>query len=188
MQFRFLILLVFILTPFSSVYAFQNEPSEIFGMSFNDSKEDLYKLFPEVVKVDKVKSDMNHFKISGLNFIDLNTKPTMFTFIDNKLFSVLIEFDPETGYILANVPNNIMSYVDNNIVKIVSGKKKQQRVKLKSILMYLLESKYGKSKLIKDEKGVHMQWTGLSATLSLHLDKTTLLIVSSKAFKRFLEK
>jgi len=93
-------------------------------VSFNDSKEDLYKLFPEVVKVDKVKSDMNHFKISGLNFIDLNTKPTMFTFIDNKLFSVLIEFDPETGYILANVPNNIMSYVDNNIVKTVSGKKK----------------------------------------------------------------
>ena len=179
MRFRFLILLVFIYTPFGLAYAFQNEPSEIFGMSFYDSKEDLYKLFPKAIKVNKVKSDMDHFKISDLEFLGLDTKPTMMTFIDNKLFSVLIEFDSKTNYISASIPKDIMSYVDSNISKTVTDKEKQKRIKLKSILMYLLENTYGKSKLLKDKKGVYMQWVGSDTTLVLYLEKATLLIVSS---------
>jgi len=53
--------------------------------------------------------------------------------------------------------------------------------------MYLLENTYGKSKLLKDKKGVYMQWVGSDTTLVLYLEKATLLIVSSKAFKKFLK-
>jgi len=188
MRFKFLILLVFIYTPFSLAHAFQNEPSEIFGMSFYDSEEDLYKLFPGAIKVNKAESGMDHFKISDLKFLGLDTKPTMVTFIDNKLFSILIEFNSKTNYISAGIPKDVMSYVDSNISKTVIDKEKQQRIKLKSILMYLLENKYGESKLLKDKKGVYMQWVGSDATLVLHLEESTLLIVSSKIFQKISKK
>lgn len=199
---KILLTLFIVILPYQSIQAFPNEPSGALGLTYESSIDDLIKLFPNAKRVEIHSDGYDQYFIS-LNKKIYNLQPTfaLFSFMDGKLFSVDIEFEPEDVYDITGLddfysPSSLDAIVDimNLADKRSVDKERRNLLKLNMLLEKRMTDLYGEPEIHEHSDTVVFLWRGsasgiaLSTLSSVQIINTRKLLEFNKRFSEMAKK
>jgi len=180
-----LLTLLITILPYQSIQAFQNEPSGALGLTYESSIDDLIKLFPNA-KRGEIHSDGYDQYFVNLNKKIYNLQPTfaLFSFMDRKLYSIDIKFEPEKVYDVSGLdsfysPKSLDAIVDimNLADKSNIDKERRELIKLNILLEKRLTDLHGEPEFYEyGDDMVLVLWRGhISGITLLELDSVQII-------------
>jgi len=188
---KLLLILLIAALPYQVIQAFPNEPSGALGLTYENSVNDLVKLFPNAKREDVNISGYDQYSVDlNKRLYNLQASQAMLSFMDGKLFSIIVEFAPEKVYDTTGLdgyysPNNldaivdIMTFGQNNI-----DKEQRDRRKLGILLERRLTNLYGEPETHEYGSMVFILWRGRISGVSI-LESNSMQIIDASRLLEF---
>ena len=194
---KILLTLLIVILPYQSIQAFPNEPSGALGLTYESSIDDLIELFPNAKK-GEIHSDGYDQYIVDLNKKIYNLQPTfaLFHFMDEKLYGVDIQFEPERVYDISGLdsyysPKNLVAIVD--IIGLIDktnviDKERRELLKLNILLEKRLTDLHGEPEFYEyGDDMVLILWRGYISGITLR-ELDSMQIVNTQKLLEFNER
>ncbi|MBT4732428.1 hypothetical protein HOB87_10735 [Candidatus Woesearchaeota archaeon] len=194
---KILLTLLIVILPYQSIQAFPNEPSGALGLTYESSIDDLIELFPNAKK-GEIHSDGYDQYIVDLNKKIYNLQPTfaLFHFMDEKLYGVDIQFEPERVYDISGLdsyysPKNLDAIVD--IIGLIDktnviDKERRELLKLNILLEKRLTDLHGEPEFYEyGDDMVLILWRGYISGITLR-ELDSMQIVNTQKLLEFNER
>ena len=194
---KILLTLLIVILPYQSIQAFPNEPSGVLGLTYESSIDDLIELFPNAKK-GEIHSDGYDQYIVDLNKKIYNLQPTfaLFHFMDEKLYGVDIQFEPERVYDISGLdsyysPKNLDAIVD--IIGLIDktnviDKERRELLKLNILLEKRLTDLHGEPEFYEyGDDMVLILWRGYISGITLR-ELDSMQIVNTQKLLEFNER
>ena len=188
---KILLILLVIVIPYQTIQAFPNEPSGALGLTYESSVNDLIKLFPNAKRDDIHFSGYEQYRVDlDQRLYNLQASWAMFSFMDDKLFSITIDFKPEEVYDITGLddfysPRSLEAMVDimNLVNKIDMGKERRESKKLDMLIEKRLTDLYGKPEIYEKNDTVIILWRGRISGVNIYNSNSVQITDTSRVLE-----
>ena len=188
---KILLILLVIVIPYQTIQAFPNEPSGALGLTYESSVNDLIKLFPNAKRDDIHFSGYEQYRVDlDQRLYNLQASWAMFSFMDDKLFSITIDFKPEEVYDITGLddfysPKNLEAIVDimNLVNKMDMGKERRESKKLDMLIEKRLTDLYGKPEVYEINDTVIILWRGRISGVNIYNSNSVQITDTSRVLE-----
>jgi hypothetical protein len=190
---KILLTLLIAILPYQSIQAFPNEPSGALGLTYESSIDDLIKLFPDAKRGEIHSAGYDQYFVN-LNKKIYNLQPTfaLFHFMDGKLYSIDIKFEPEEVYDISGLDSfyspkslDALVYLMNLAGKTNDiDKDRNSLLKLNILLEKRLTDIYGEPEMFENSDNIFIIWRGRISGVTL-LELGSVQIINTSKLLEF---